>query len=196
MNRFLVCFLILLGSEHALAASQSQNYLEAFDADGKSIGPILDLPVEFGGGNLEIVVGVEIDGVIYNLTFSRNGFLGATRNLYFLNNTCSGPAFMRRTIPESLSHLPSGYQRDVAIAGANATLYVPDPAAAPETLQLPFRGGRGRSAGDPGFCITSFTKEPIVPAIPLFNLHDKFTPPFGIREAPAQKKKKDKDNQN
>ena len=138
--------------------------LEVIDAEGKRVGRVESLG---GGGKPRMAF--QLNGKLLVLNLSTAGRFQANIDLQFETPDCSGPAFFS----DSDRFLP-----DTSVRGPLQTLYIEDVDATPTNLV-----GKSRWRDDYDTCSTTeparvFTSA--LPALPLINLADEFTPPFKI----------------
>ncbi len=165
MKRTVQACLLLLPLLVSFSLSQQLNplgSLEVIDATGKRVGSVVSLS---GGGHPRVAL--QANGSFVHVRLNADRFIGFPP-LFFEDSDCSGRAFFR----DSIRFLP-----DSSVLGEPQTLYVEDLDAVPATY-IPTESVYH---GDTDTCInSSSTLALAMPALPLIDLANEFTPPFKV----------------
>jgi hypothetical protein len=155
------------GVEGAAAGAPALPPPQLTDAAGRVVGrPLLGDPVT-------VLVWVDVGGRLFLVPAGPAGFrVGGS--VAYLTGDCSGDPYVEVLPGASIPPAEPSYGVDLP----GATVYVPDPAAAPTVItgSVTTRTGTG-DCGPPAFQAALTVRR----AVPLVNLHALYPPPFRFR---------------
>jgi hypothetical protein len=168
-----ICLLVTVALPIPVAARQQERLAisvepHVLDARGTDVGKLV------GTNELFMAkVAFEVGGNVFVLEVFRDWFQGNAGDIFFESSDCTGQPFLGGSGP-SVSPLPL-----VTVREPGSTVYIPMSGAATESITV---GSRLQSPDFTPGCHeepASFTFS-VVPAIPLIDLSQSFTPPFHV----------------
>ena len=163
----------------------SPHQLAVYDAYGKRVGVVSGARGAFGGtgSGFKPIVSFKFQDVPFMLMVYRDGFQ-ATEGVVWESTDCSGQPFIRPGIQPGYPFSPSSLPV-VAVGIPGSTVYVENGPARSITVRS-FSTSRIQLDGrfpEPSRCYSDgFTPYSVmaVPARPLVDMNDHFTPPFTV----------------
>jgi hypothetical protein len=155
--------LLLLAAAYAEDSARVVKSLNAYDGNGKKVGPV------FTFDGLVPYIALKIDSAIVPLGVQADRLAGSQGFLAYAEANCVGQPFMSQS---------RGLLTSSTIAPPKMTVYVPDNSATPQVFRPPsvYREGVG--------CVPGAAFVEVVPAVPLVDISDRFSrfvSPFSVR---------------
>lgn len=178
----------------SLAASQDGTRihpierLTVVDANGKRVGPVVDLSSPFGlqsvGVSASPTVALDVEGQLVVLAVTRNRFAGPVNIVYFESTDCSGTPFFNGTEAGiSVAEEPTQGLAPAAAALSDGTIYALDPDNPLVVHNFTAQSSKNSVASPPSCDQAGGQVLDAVRARMVVNLGERFEPPFRLRWA-------------
>ncbi len=165
---FSILFL-LSGTVIARNSFHSLNKLNIFDSNGKNVGTVISI------FNISAHVAFNINGISYVVLVRNDRFQGIIQTSFYTSSNCTGQTYIDKGDADMIMANPSVIAPiDVLSDSDNETLFEADTANQQNITYNSFWSSSSKS------CTTDSANIDAFPANPIFNLSDKFQPPYSL----------------